>query len=495
MRIAICGIAHETNVFATTPATLEDFRLGSPTPDFTGGAAVLDHFRGTRTIVGGFMQEAAKHGWDLRATLWTFATPGGTVGQAAYEFLKSRLLEQLRAEMPADGVLLDLHGAMVTEKLEDAEGDLIAAVRAVVGPKVPVIATLDLHANVTARMAAEATMLIAFDEYPHTDMYERGQEAGQAMAAMLSKKLAPEVSFVQLPLLTLPPMQCTLREPMKTVLAFAHELERAPGVVNVSLISGFPFSNIRDTGMSVIVTANGSRDLARKTAREMAEFIWKKRDEFTPRLTPVREAIAYAKTAKGLVMLADGSDNPGGGAPCDGTVILREFIETRVENAAVICLHDPETVERAINAGVGREAEFEIGGKTDNLHGAPVRTRARVRLLSDGEYIREGAMGGGVRECFGKTAVLAIGGVEVVVTEHRLQPYDTGFPRSLGIEPTKKKLIAIKSAVHFRGTYQALAEKIFDADTPGVHRPDFAQLNLSRVRRPIYPLDSNAKFE
>ncbi|MBI3832246.1 MAG: M81 family metallopeptidase [Planctomycetes bacterium] len=495
MRIAIGGIAHETNVFATTPTTLVDFRLGSPTPDFSGGPAVLGHFRGTRTIVGGFMEEATKHNWDLRALLWAFATPGGTVEQSAYEFLKGKLLEQLRAELPVDGVLLDLHGAMVTERLEDAEGDLLAAVRAAVGPQVPVIATLDLHANVTAHMIKEATMLIAFDEYPHTDMYERGLEAGRAMAGMLTKKITPEVAFEQLPQLTLPPMQCTLREPMKTVLAKAHELEQTPGVVNVSLISGFPFSNIRDTGVSVIVTANGSPEVARRTAREMAEFIWEKRDEFMPQLTPVRDAIAYAETARGLVMLADGSDNPGGGAPCDGTVILRAFIEAQVENAAVICIHDPETVERAIAAGGGGEAEFEIGGKTDNLHGAPVKTRAYVRLLSDGWYVREGAMGGGVRECFGKTAVLAIGGVEVVVTANRLQPYDTGFPRSLGIEPAKKKLIAIKSAVHFRGTYQDLAEMIFDADTPGVHRPDFAQLNLTRVRRPIFPLDPNVKFE
>jgi microcystin degradation protein MlrC len=495
MRIAIGGIAQETNAFAANPTTIEDFRIGSPTPDFSGGTPVLEFFRGTRTIVGGFMEEAAKHGWDLRALLWTFATPGGIVRQQAYEFLKARLLEQLAAELPVDGVLLDLHGAMVTDNCEDAEGDLLAAVRSFVGPDTPVIATLDLHANVTQQMVDLATMLIGFDEYPHTDMYERGLEAGSAMSGILSGRLKPRTSFISLPLVTLPPMQCTLREPMKTVLAKVHAIEAENGVLNVSVISGFPFSNIYDAGVSVLVTTDGNVELAERKAVELANFIWTKRDEFTPRLVPVKQAIEHARTARGLVILADGSDNPGGGGPCDGTVILRDLVDADADSATVICIYDPATVAQALAVGVGCEGEFEIGGKTDERHGPPLRSKAYVRLISDGSYVRQGPMGGGVRECFGKTAVLVIGGVEVIITERRLQPYDVAFPRSLGIEPTQRNLIAIKSTAHFRGTYQEIAETIFDADTPGVHRPDFAQFSFDRIRRPVYPLDSAICFE
>jgi microcystin degradation protein MlrC len=223
----------------------------------------------------------------------------------------------------------------------------------------------------------------------------------------------------------------------------------------------------------------------------MAAAIWERRDDFTVTLTPVPEAISYARTeARGLVVLADGSDNPGGGGPCDGTVILRQLIEANVTDAVVAVLADPEAVAQAMAAGVGNSVTLELGGKTDDRHGAPVPLTAYVKLLSDGSFVMRGPMGEGVRAQMGRTAVLLAGGVEVVVTERRIQPYDTELLRSVGIEPTRRRLIALKSAVHFRGTYQEIAERIFDADTPGVHRPDFRGYDYRHLRRPIYPLDA-----
>ncbi|MSS70153.1 MAG: M81 family peptidase [Candidatus Latescibacteria bacterium] len=488
MRILTACIGHETNTFAATPTTLEDFRRGSPAPDFGGGTPVLDHFRDTRTIHGGYIAGAVQHGLALAPLLWTFATPGGTVDQDAYDFLKGLLLDRLRAAGRCDGILLDLHGAMVTEAVEDAEGDLIAAVREVVGEAMPIVVTLDLHANITAQMAEGADVIVGFDEYPHIDMYERGVEATEVMVAILRGDLRPEMAYHPLPLLTMPPRQCTLIDPMRSLLAQARAMEQE--VVNVTLAMGFPFADIHDAGASVLVTTNGDAGLARRRAEEMARAIWERRGDFTPVLTPVSEAIAYARTqAKGLVVLADGSDNPGGGGPCDGTVILRQFIEADAQGAVVAVIADPQAVAQAVAAGVGDTVTLDLGGKTDDRHGAPVRLTAQVRLLSDGAFTLRGPMGGGARARMGRTAVLVAGGVEVVVTERRIQPYDAALLRSVGIEPTERRLIALKSAVHFRSTYQDLAERIFDADTPGVHRPDFNAYTYRRVRRPIYPLE------
>jgi microcystin degradation protein MlrC len=426
----------------------------------------------------------------LKPLLWTFAMPGGTVVQAAYDHLKGLLLDRIRRAGPFDGLFLGLHGAMVTEAHEDAEGDLIAAAREAVGPRTPIVVTLDLHANLSSRMAEAADVLIGFDEYPHTDLHERGREAAEVLSRILSDGLRPCMAYRQLPLITMPPRQCTLIEPMRSLLAAAHEMERDPGVVNVTLAMGFPFADVRDAGASVTVTTDGDPDLARRRADEMAAAVWARREEFDAPLTPVAEAIRFAKDrAKGPVVLADGSDNPGGGGPCDGTVILRELLGSGLEGAVVAVIADPGAVTQATLAGVGNRVSLSLGGKTDDRHGPPVGMDAYVRLISDGEFIQQGPMGTGSRAHMGRTVVLVANGVEVVVTERRIQPYDASLLRSVGIEPAQRRLIALKSAVHFRGSYQGFADRIFDADTPGVHRPDFSCYEYRRVRRPIYPLD------
>ena len=502
MRILVASIGTETNTFAAKPTTLNDFRRGLPglsmpgetQEEFSRGEVIPDYFRGTRTVAGGYIAGAEKPGMDLDFLMWNWATPGGTVEQGAYDYLKGELLKRIDESTGYEGVLLDLHGAMVCERVEDAEGDIIAAVREKIGGKTPLVVTLDLHANSTALMARHADVIIGYDLYPHTDVYERGVEAAETMASIIKGKILPALAWRQLPLITLPPKQCTLIEPMVSLLAKTHVMEQKERVVNVTLSMGFPFSDIRDAGVSVLVTTDNDRGLAERLADEMAQAIWEKRDEFSVKLTPVAEAIEYARTkAKGLVVLADGSDNPGGGGPCDGTVILKEFIDRRVEGAVVAVIADPESVAKAVEAGAGNTVTLDLGGKTDDRHGAPVHLTARVKLLSDGVFIPEGLMGGGARGDMGRTAVLVKDGVEIVVTERRIQPYDTGLLRSVGIKPERRRIIALKSAVHFRGTYQAIAERIFDADTPGVHRADFGNYRYRNLRKPLYPLQEHGQ--
>lgn len=491
MRIASGGVQHETNTFATVPTTLVDFARDSGCgPEFLGGETLFRVYRDTGTIHGGYIAGAEQAGFELLPLLSVNAQPSGKVEDSTFDELLSQFLDRLKRVMPVDGVLLDLHGAMVTESHEDAEGVFIDAVRNVVGPDIPIVVTLDLHANITQRMADGADCIIGFDTYPHVDMYERGVEAALLIARIVRGEVRPTMAFRQLPLITLPPMQCTLREPMGSLMQRVFQMEAEPGVLTATVAMGFPFADIHDAGVTVLVTTNGDQALADRQAERLASWLWELRDELQPKLTPVADVIRFAsENREGLVIYADGSDNPGGGAPCDGTVVLQALIDAKFEGAVVGILYDRETAIQAHAAGVGQTISARIGGKTDDKHGAPVEVEAYVRCLSDGRYIYRGPMRRGMVGEFGPMALLVIGGVEVVVASRRQQLLDSEMIRVVGVTPEHRKLLVVKSAVHFRAELGPLASHIFDADTPGIHRPDFAAFDFKHVRRPIYPLD------
>ena len=268
MRIAVGCIGHETNSFSPVPTTMAHFEQGS----YYAGPAVLDAFAGTSTITGGFIDGAGDLGVELVPLLWTFATPSGVVEQATYDSLKARFMQLLQEAGPLDGVCLDLHGAMVSEAHEDAEGDLLASVRRAIGP-MPLISTLDLHANITACMAAQVEALVGFDTYPHVDCYERGLEAIKLMHAQVEGRIRLTQAYRQLPLLTAPPAQCTMHGPMLRVLEKLRDIESRPQVATATVSMGFPFADIRDAGVSVLVATDGERDKAEAYADELAAFI------------------------------------------------------------------------------------------------------------------------------------------------------------------------------------------------------------------------------
>ena len=491
MRIAVGCIGHETNTFSPVVTTLDNFKKGS----YYRSDEIITAFRGTRTITGGFLDVADQLNLQSVPLLWTFATPSGMVEHAAYQTLKAEFLELLQNAGELDGVLLDLHGAMVTDELEDAEGDLIRAVREIVG-KTWIVTTLDLHANITAEMAHDSDIIIGFDTYPHIDCYERGFEAGQLLFGVNEGKIQPTMAYRQLPLLTAPPAQCTMKAPMADVLNALHALETKPGVVTATLSMGFPFADITDAGVSILVTTNGDMALAETCADQFASDIWEMREQFTFNLHTVEAAIEIANQTDGNqpIILADGADNPGGGGPCDGTTILQKFIEADVQDAVIAVIADPESVAQAVEAGVGNRVQLNVGGKTDTQHGAPVALTGDVKTLSDGRFVLKGPMGRGTAGNMGRTAVIQVGGVEIIVTERRIQPYDAEVLRSVGIEPQTRKLIALKSAVHFRADYTPIAHQILDVDTPGVHSPNLFNYDYQKLRRPIYPLDSTVTY-
>ena len=491
MRIAIGCIGHETNTFSPVLTTLDNFNKGS----YHRGDEIIAAFQGTRTITGGFLDVAEQLNLQPVPLLWAFATPSGMVEHAAYQTLKAEFLTLLRNAGKLDGVLLDLHGAMVTEELEDAEGDLIQAVREIVG-ETWIATTLDLHANITAKMAHYSDVIIGFDTYPHVDCYERGFEAGQLLFSMNQGKIQPTMAYRQLPLLTAPPAQCTMKPPMTDVINALHDLETERGIVTATLSMGFPFADITDAGVSVLVTTNGDMALAEAHADQFASNIWEMHEAFTFNLHTVEAAIEIANQTDGNpIVLADGADNPGGGGPCDGTTILQKFIEADVQDAVIAVIADPESVAQAVEVGVGNRVQLNVGGKTDTQHGAPVALTGSIKSLSDGRFIHKGPMGRGTAGNMGRTAVVQVGGIEIILTERRIQPYDAQVLRSVGIEPKARKLIALKSAVHFRADYTPIAHQILDVDTPGVHSPNLFNYDYQKLRRPIYPLDPTVPYQ
>jgi len=490
MRIAVGGILHETNTFVDGLTELDPFVKPGAFPGLLRGQEVLDTLRGSRMCVGGYLAEAERLKIELAPLIWTFAQPSATVRHAVYEDLKERLLERLREALPVQGVLLDLHGAMVTDRFEDVEGDLLRRVRQMVGPRVPVMATLDFHANITPRMANQADALIGYDTYPHVDNFERGQEAAQWMAAAVAGQVNPVVAFRAIDMLIGLPKQCTLSGPMADAFELVHQLEAQPGILAITLAGGFPFADIYDAGASVTVMTNRDLDLARRTADEIARYLWERREAFRVELTPLKEAIAYAlKMGRGPVLLADVSDNPGGGSPCDGTLMLQELVGANVPSAVLAVMVDPEAVRGAQEAGIGRTATLVVGGKTDRRHGKPLTLTGKVAWVGQKEYVNRGPMMTGTTVKMGLTAVFVVNNVEIILTENHFQPFDPEALRCLQIEPKDRLLIGLKSAVHFRAGYQDLAERIFEVDTPGITTPDLRKYSYNRLRRPIYPLD------
>ena len=283
---------------------------------------------------------------------------------------------------------------------------------------------------------------------------------------------------------------------MQSLMQQVHQLEAAPDILTATVAMGFPFADIHQAGVSVLVTADGDQELAGVKADELASMVWNLREDLQPQLVKIEYVMDFVTQHpdEGLTIFADGSDNPGGGAPCDGTVALQAMIDANFKGGLVGVLFDPETARQAHAAGVGNTIQVRLGGKTDNRHGDPVQGKALVKTLSDGVFTYRGPMFQGVEDSLGPTATLVVGGVEVVVSSGRRQCLDREMLRVAGIELSDYRLLVLKSAVHFRADFGDVASHIFDADTPGIHRPDFNAYEYEHLRRPIYPIDQDVSL-
>lgn len=485
MRVAIGGIYHESNTFFAQPMTIESFAEGH----LHYGADIPAHWSGTCSEMNGFLEGAKQHGYEVVPTIMAWGMPSGAVTEGTFERLCDDLISRLKAALPVDGVLLSLHGALVSEKYLDGDGEILHRVRESIGPDVPLIATIDFHANVTAEMVRWPDALIGYDTYPHVDQIERGMEAATLLHRMLHERVRPQMALAHRPMLPHILRQGTEKAPMKDIVEAAHAAEQLPDVFSVSVTAGFPYTDVPRAGLSVIAVA-ATRDAARTVAESVATMAWMRRTEFLCSVpdpaTAVRMAVAYGD---GLTVLVDVGDNVGGGTPGDGTVLLAELLLQKAKQALVL-LCDPEAVAACVAAGVRSEIKLKVGGKCDRHHGPPVEISGVVRMLHSGTYRNVGPMRDGVLEDQGRTALVDTGGVLVVLTERRMPMWNLEQLRSLGIEPTRLRIVVVKAAIAYRAAYAPIAAHIIEVDTPGLTAADVRRFPYQRLERPIFPLDT-----
>ncbi len=491
LRVLLAGFAHETNTFATSPTGEAAFRshgfyLGDQLWD-------LEH---TNTGIGGVLSASRSlEDAEIIPVIETTAVPGGLVTDSIFELVVGEIERAVERERP-DAIVLDLHGAMVTESEIDGDGAILRRVRAVAGPDVPIVAELDLHANVGPEMLEHATVLVPYDTYPHVDNAERGAECLRIAIDVARGVTNPVMASRKIPVMPQGPKQFSGVEPTRSIMELTSEIEQRPGVITAGVCFAFPYADCPFAGMTVTVVCDRDDAAANAYASELGDLIWQRREEFRPDVWTVEEAIhAAMEEPDGPVVLADLGDNPGGGSSSDGTALLWGLLDLGASNSAFALISDPAVVGEAIGAGIGATVSTMLGAKTDELHGHPIPVTAEVVHLSDGAFVYEGPMLTGVPGSLGRTAVLRCDGrygntVDVIVCERRMQALDTAIFRSQGIEPTERNILGVKSAVHFRGAFMPIASRIMEVDTPGLTSIDFSRFPYSRLSRPIWPLDN-----
>jgi microcystin degradation protein MlrC len=483
-RIAVGGFLHETNTFAPTKAVYDAFVHGGGWPPMSQGAKLLEKMRDINVGMAGFVPAAETEGWELVPTIWCAASPSAHVTKDAYERVAEAIVDGIKAAGAIDGVYLDLHGAMVAEHLDDGEGEILARVRQVIGKELPLVVSLDLHANVTPEMVEHADALIAYRTYPHIDMADTGRAAAKHLALLLRTKQRFAKAFRQLPFLIPISWQCTDDRPTKGIYRKLAALQ-SDAVPTLSFAPGFPAADFPDCGATVFAYGRTQTD-ADAAANTIAALIESHESDFDGRIyTPdegVRHAMELATRASKPIVIADTQDNPGAGGDSDTTGMLRALVRNGATRAAIGVIVDPESAKAAHAAGQGATIRLALGGKSGIRGDAPFEETFVVEQLSDGRFLAPGPYFGGSQMNLGLSAALRIGGVRVVVGSRKAQLADQAMFRYVGIEPTEQSILVNKSSVHFRADFEPIAEKLLICAAPGAMPADTASLPWTRLR-------------
>lgn len=487
MKLAIGGIYHETHTFPHKKTSLDDFKR-----EMYAGEDIIKFYQNTKTSPGGFIDEALRNGDIIYPTFYAAATPSGMVLQDAFEKMSGELLDRIKEITPGiDGFLLAQHGAMVTEDMEDPEGYLIAEIKKILSGK-PLVVTTDFHANISRKMVLNSDCIIGYDTYPHIDIYERAIDAYAIIRKIIKEKISIKKAFLPTPLIAAPQAIGTSISPMKEAIDLAHKYEEKQEILNITIAGGFAYSDIKRTGMSVIVAFMGGSEDARHIIREIADGIWNTRDSLEVSNTPIDIAVDDALNSRQYpVVLADVADNIGGGTPGDGTELLRRLIEKKADGT-VIVISDKTSVSKCFKRGIGEDIELDIGGKTDDLHGKPVGVSGYIKLLSDGSFHNIGKNMTGLENSMGKTALLVSGGIKIVLTERPIPPNDPAMLLSIGIDIAKEKILVVKGAIAWKTGLKISPAKIIYVDTPGLCSADLYSFDFKNLRYPIYPFNKDS---
>ncbi len=486
MKLFTACLATETNTFAPLPTGTRSFEENYLA---RGG----DHHEPVNMFAVPLMvwrKRAEERGWQVAESLCTFAQPSGTTVRATHEAFRDEIIADLEAAMPVDGVLLSLHGAMVADGYDDCEGDLVRAIREVVGPDVPVGVEFDLHCHISRQFAEDVTALVIFKEYPHIDFEARAEELFAIIADTLDGKVEPHMAVHDCRMIGI---YHTTRDPMKAFVARMQALEGRDGVLSVSLGHCFPWGDVAELGARVVVVTDGRPDYGASLAAQLAGELWEMRDAVIPEALGIDAAIDRAVAAPaGPVVLADMADNPGGGAACDSTFIARRLLERGIGGAAIGCIWDPVAASIALAAGVGATLDLRIGGKIGPGSGDPLDVRATVTGVCPDCNVEH--LGGSMRPMGDSVNVRVAtegGGLDIVLISIRNQTVTPSIFAKVGIDAMARKILVVKSMQHFHAGFAPIATEIIYVAAPGTLGWDFAAVPYTKVARPVWPIDAD----
>jgi microcystin degradation protein MlrC len=495
-RIAVAGFQHETNTFSPTAATYDDFVQESGWPGLSRGDRIYDAVAGINIPIAGFIEAAKRARHDLRPLLWCSATPSGRVTRDAFERIAGELCERLSAAGPLDALFLDLHGAMVVEHLQDGEGELLARVRRIVGADLPIVVSLDFHANVSPTMVQQATAMLGYRTYPHIDMADTGAQCAGLLDRIMAKG-APAKALRRLPFLIPLSWQCTLADPAARLFSELAAIEGGD-VASLSFTPGFPPADILDCGPAVFAYGE-SQAAADRAADHLSAAVLEAEGDFAgPIYEPdeaVRRAQKIAARANRPVVLADTQDNPGAGGNSDTVGLIEALLRQGAEGAVAGILYDPPAAAAAHEAGQGAALDLALGEGSRISDRRPLQARFTVERLGDGRFAATGPVYAGNHMNLGPMALLKINDLQIVVASRKQQAADQAIFRHLGIEPKAQKILALKSSVHFRADFQPIAEEILIVAAPGPNLADHRQLPYRHLRPGIRLMPKGPSFK
>ena len=497
MKCVVAMMQHETNTFSPLPTSLEAFgrSVGLELPPL--GDEAIRIYGAADFAFAGLLEVARSHGADCVVPITAYAEPSGAVADLAFDYICEQICNAVR--QGCDAVLLDLHGAMVTQSHDDGEGELLRRIREIT-PRVPIAVALDFHTNLTAAMVDNCNVIDGYRTYPHIDMYDTGKRAAQSLFHCLEHGIETRMRWHALPMMTHMILQTPLRQPMKDIMDLAIEAVDNTEILNASIFAGFPLADIPHVSLSALTVEPSTNYLGEGLVKQLCAMAWKRRHDFIFAAEAMPDSITRASTCKTYpVVIADHGDNSGAGGSADDLSVLDEMLRQGLSSIIAGPIWDRQAVEAMINAGEGSEITLTIGGNTSvpsiGQIGHAISCTGKVTKITDGRFIITGPMQTGLEVSLGRTAVLDIGAARIVVCEERWEPYDPGLFTHVGLEPEDCRYILIKSRQHFRAGFESLARHIILAAGPGVCSSDYSQFEFKRVPRPIFPLDLDMSLE
>lgn len=496
MKLVIAMMQHETNTFSPLPTDYEAFGRAIGFDEPPSGHAVVETFSGTDMAIGAFLDLANQRNAEISVPIAAYAEPAGRVLDATFERIADRICRAVAEG--CDAVLLDLHGAMVTDSYDDGEGELLRRIRAV-NAEVPIGVALDFHANLTRDMVESATVITGYRTYPHIDMYETGERCGRTIMKHLDGAVEPRLTWGTLPIMTAMLCQAPDREPMKSPMDLAIAAEAEGQVLNASVFGGFPLADIPHVSLSTVIVTDDDPAAGEELRDEILAEAWRGRAGFVFQPEPLDVTIGKAKAiSEGPVVIADYGDNAGAGGQMDDVSVVREILRQGLSDVAVGPVWDPQALSAMKAAGLGATVTLAIGGKTDSpalgIAGEPLELTGTVKTITDGTFRLEGDMMAGFPVNLDGSAVLDTGAIEIIVSGGRSEPYALQYFTHAGIDPRAKHYVVVKSRQHFRAGFEPMARHILMAGGQGVCREEFSAMPYTRLTRPIYPLDPDCTW-